>query len=348
MPTLATGLSAAAAAFGINILWDGTYASSSFTGFKAVNIYASTTNLGSSTTTNLTNNLVGTMTVDQASNKITIGLTLLRSVLNLTGSAVYTTPMYFYYTTLNVNNEVYKSNGVATYTRINSSGISPTQANKIDLEAGTISIENLVAGNGQFQEYLRVGTAGAARLELGANSVITTNAGVVPGLAIYNSANQAVLSAPLSGGLTIKGTINASEITGSSFSNLNASGTGTIIPSAGTTFEQITFKTNNSTTGIIASGTTAQGDAGIQINSTSSTSAGFAATANAAALFSGVVNGALQGLVISSGGVGAFSSYFTGLSNPNPNILGFRNIWSDNYLPDPTNFSNGDIVLVYS
>lgn len=202
-PTLATNLTAATASFGVTISWDGTYASSTFLGFKSINIYASTSNLGSSTTTDISANLVGSMTVDQVKNQITIGSTLLKATLSLSSSTVYTTPMYFYYITINENNEVYKSGGVATYTRINSSGISPTQANIIDLVSGTISIENLVAGNGQFQEYLRVGTSPGARVELGANSVATTGAGVTPGFSIYNSANQAVLSAPLSGGLTI-------------------------------------------------------------------------------------------------------------------------------------------------
>lgn len=215
-PTLATGLTAETASFAVTISWDGTYASSAFLGFKSVNIYASTSNLGSSTTTNLSANLVGSMTVDQIKNKITIGSTLLKNTLSLTSTTVYTTPIYFYYITVNDNNEVYQSGGVATYTRINSSGINPTQANFVDLANGVISIENLVAGNGQFQEYLRVGTAGSARVEIGGNSVVTTGAGVVPGLSIYNSGNQAVLSAPLSGGLEITGaTIRSSTSSGS-------------------------------------------------------------------------------------------------------------------------------------
>jgi hypothetical protein len=206
-PTLATNLTAETASFAVTISWDGTYVSSTFLGFKSVNIYATTSNLGSSTTTDLSANLVGSMTVDQLKNKITVGSTLLKNTLSLSSTSVYTTPIYFYYITVNENNEVYKSSGVATYTRINSSGINPTQANFVDLANGVISIENLVAGNGQFQEYLRVGTAGAARVEIGGNSVVTTGAGVTPGFAIYNSANQAVLSAPLSGGLTVTGII---------------------------------------------------------------------------------------------------------------------------------------------
>ena len=255
-PTLATGLTADTASFGITISWDGTYASSAFTGFKSVNIYASTTNLGSSTTTNLTANLVGSMTVDQQKNKITIGSTLLKNTLSLTSTTVYTTPIYFYFITVNSNNEVYKSGGVATYTRINSTGINPTQANKIDLEAGTISIENLVAGNGSFTEYMRVGTSGGARIELGANSVITTGAGVTPGLSIYNSANESVLSAPLSGGLTITGaTIRSSTANNKiildpttdaiSFYSTSGSGVAHIYSSLNSNFPGITIHTGS-------------------------------------------------------------------------------------------------------
>jgi hypothetical protein len=225
-PTLATGLTAAPASFGVTVDWDGTYASSTFLGFKAINIYASTSNLGSSTTTNLTANLVGTMTVDQVKNRITIGSTLLKNVLSLTSSSVYITDMYFYFITINETNEVYKSGGVATYTRINSSAIRPAQANKIDLENGTISIENLVAGNGQFTEYLRAGIragdGSGARIEISGSSsnITSTNGGtILPGLTIYDSAGGQSLRAPLSGGLTITGTITGSTITGSSITS---------------------------------------------------------------------------------------------------------------------------------
>lgn len=208
-PTLPTGLSVATASFGVTASWDGTYASSGFLGFKSVNIYASTSNLGSTTTTNLTANLVGSMTVDELANKITIGSTLLKSVLGLTSTSVYTTPMYFYYISVNANNEFYKVGGVATYTRINSSGISPTQANFVDLASGTISIENLVAGNGNFTEYLRVGATSesGARITLASNTAAVSNAGVQPGLRVYDSGGNAVISAPFSGDVTISGAV---------------------------------------------------------------------------------------------------------------------------------------------
>jgi hypothetical protein len=213
-PTLATGLTAATASFGITVDWDGTYSSSTFLGFKAINIYASTSNLGSSTTTDLTANLVGSMTVDQVKNRITIGSTLLKNVLSLNSATVYTTQIFLYYITINETNEVYKSGGVATYTRINSTGINPTQANFIDLASGVISIENLVAGNGQFTEYLRAGTragdGSGARIEISGSSsnITSTNGGtVLPGLTIYDSSGAESLRAPLSGGLTVTGII---------------------------------------------------------------------------------------------------------------------------------------------
>lgn len=223
-PTLATGLTAATASFGVTVSWDGTYSSSTFLGFKSINIYASTSNLGSSTTTDISTNLVGSMTVDQVKNQITIGSTLLKNTLSLSPTTVYTTPIYFYYITINENNEVYKSGGVATYTRINSTGINPTQANFVDLLNGVISIENLVAGNGQFTEYLRAGTragdGSGARIEIsGSSSNINSTSGgtILPGFTIYNSAGGHSLRAPLSGGLTVTGSITGSTITGSTF-----------------------------------------------------------------------------------------------------------------------------------
>jgi hypothetical protein len=247
-PTLATGLTAATASFGVTVSWDGTYSSSTFLGFKSINIYASTSNLGSSTTTDISASLVGSMTVDQVKNQITIGSTLLKNTLSLTSTSVYTTPIFFYYITINENNEVYKSGGVATYTRINSSGITPTQANFVDIANGVISIEKLVAGNGQFTEYLRAGIragdGSGARIEISGSSsnITSTNGGtVLPGLTIYNSAGGQSLRAPLSGGLTITGTITGSDIIQSSNTSSNR------IEMLASDPGKISFYANNST-----------------------------------------------------------------------------------------------------
>jgi len=143
-PTLPTGLSASAAPFALTVAWTGAYASQTFSGFKAINIYASTTDLGSNTTTNLSTKLVGSMTVDQTSNKITIGLDVLKQVLSLTSQQAYDSSIYLYYLAVNANGIPYQVSGTTTYTRINSTAIAPTKANLIDLTNGLISIENLV------------------------------------------------------------------------------------------------------------------------------------------------------------------------------------------------------------
>lgn len=270
-PTLPTGLSVAAASFGVTASWEGTYASSTFLGFKSVNIYASTSDLGSTTTTDLTSKLVGSMTVDRLSNKITIGSTLLKNVLGLTSTSVYTTPMYFYYISVNANNEFYKVGGVATYTRISSSGISPTQASKIDLENNTISIENLVAGNGNFTEYLRVGATGesGARITLASNTTAVSNAGVQPGLRVYDSGGNAVISAPFSGDVTISGAVIKSSNSNKSikldpstnaisFYNVDNVGVAHLAPmgSSGSSYQGIVINTGGSPLDVTQTGLT--------------------------------------------------------------------------------------------
>ena len=207
-PTLPTGLSASSAPFALTVSWTGAYASQTFSGFKSINVYASTTNLGSSTTTNLSSKLVGSMTVDQTSNKITVGLDVLKQVLSLTSQQTYDSSIYLYYLAVNANGVPYQVGGTTTYTRINSTAIAPTKANLIDLTNGLISIENLVAGNGQFQSWLRTGTAGSSRIELSSANVNSTEAGgyaVLSGLTVYNSANAPVFRADLSGNVAFGG-----------------------------------------------------------------------------------------------------------------------------------------------
>ncbi len=207
-PTLPTGLSASSAPFALTVSWTGAYASQTFSGFKAINVYASTTDLGSNTTTNLSTKLVGSMTVDQTSNKITIGLDVLKQVLSLTSQQAYDSSIYLYYLAVNANGIPYQVSGTTTYTRINSTAIAPTKANLIDLTNGLISIENLVAGNGQFQSWLRTGTAGSSRIELSSANVNSTEAGgyaVLSGLTVYNSANSPVFRADLAGNVAFGG-----------------------------------------------------------------------------------------------------------------------------------------------
>lgn len=215
-PTKATGLSAKTAPFGLLVLWDGTYANDDrFNGFKSINIYASKTDLGSKTTTNISADLVGSMTVDAVKNSVTIGLENLRNTLDLIGEAVYNQDVFLYYISLNENDESYQEGGQNTYYRINSNALRPTKANYIDLASGVISIENLVAGNGQFTSWLRTGlygtAPGGARIELSSlNSFTATSGGtVVPGLTVYDSSGAKAFRADLQGNVTFSGVLKS-------------------------------------------------------------------------------------------------------------------------------------------
>ena len=210
-PTLPDGLSVSVVPFGVAVNWSGGYSAASFFGFQSINIYASTTNYGATTSaTNITNSkLVGAMTVNDSANKITVGLDALRGALGLASNKdCYTTDTYFYYIATNLNGVKYKVSGAEVYTRISQTPIRPEKANFIDLENGVISIENLVAGNGQFQSWLRAGTAGSARIELSATTVLSQDAGgyqVVPGFTVYNSGNSPVFQADLAGNVSLGG-----------------------------------------------------------------------------------------------------------------------------------------------
>jgi hypothetical protein len=210
-PTLPVGLSVSTVPFGVAVNWSGAYNAASFFGFQSINIYASTTDYGASTnSTNITNSkLVGTMSVNDSANKITVGLDALRTALGLSANKdCYTTNTYFYYIATNLNGVKYKVDGAEVYTRISSTPVKPTQANFIDLAAGVISIENLVAGNGKFTTYLQTGTPDGARIELNGGNSITpsgqTNP-ILPGLSVYSSGSTAIFRADLSGNISFGG-----------------------------------------------------------------------------------------------------------------------------------------------
>ena len=205
-PTLPIGLTASTTAFGITINWGGAYqADDPFSGFKTIAIYATTnSSLGASTTTAFpSSSIVANLTVSQIPNKINVGIDNLKQALGLsTSTQVYAAQVYFYYLAFNKNDEPYKVSGNTTYTRINSTALSATKANLIDLENGLISIENLVAGNGKFTSWLRTGTAGGARIELnGGASFRNTGEShdVLPGLAVYATGATPIFRADLSG-----------------------------------------------------------------------------------------------------------------------------------------------------
>ncbi len=205
-PTLPSGLSVATAPFAVTVNWAGTYSSSTFTGFKSVDIYAVGSDLGSSVTSGITDtNLVGNLTVNNTPNKINISLDNLRQALGLsTNSDVYSATIFYYFNATNRDGTKF---GSPTYTRINSSSVVPTKANFIDLVSGVISIENLVAGNGNFSSWLRTGSAGGARIELSAVSDFSNSGYTVQkGLTAYSSGNTEIFKLDLdSGALTING-----------------------------------------------------------------------------------------------------------------------------------------------
>jgi hypothetical protein len=88
------------------------------------------------------------------------------------------------------------------------------------LSAGTISVNNLESGTLNATSFIRAGTAGSSRIEISSAAV----GAVAAGLYIYNG-GTAVLQAPLGGGLTVTGSLTATQISTSSGAfSVNASG----------------------------------------------------------------------------------------------------------------------------
>ncbi len=89
------------------------------------------------------------------------------------------------------------------------------------LSAGTISVNNLESGTIGATSFIRAGTAGSARVEISSSTV----GSVLPGLTVYDSGNNQMLRAPLTGGLTITGSLTATQISTSSGAfSVNTSG----------------------------------------------------------------------------------------------------------------------------
>jgi len=220
-PTLASGLTVNSAPFAVSVNWAGTYSSADFDGFKSIDIHVRGSDVGSTATAGFsTTTQVATLTVTGTTNRQNIGLDNLRQALGLANNTLaYTSPMFFYYITRNSQDALYSVSGTPTYTRINSSTVNPTQANLVDLANGIISIENLVAGNGNFSSYLRVGsssTSGGGRIELSGVNDFTdslTTRTVKRGITAYDSGNNEVLSfdyGATTPTLAIKGTLTGS------------------------------------------------------------------------------------------------------------------------------------------
>lgn len=205
-PTLPSGLSVAAAPFAVSVNWNGTYSTANFNGFKSIDVHVRGSDVGSSATSGFsTTTQVATLTVNSTTNRQNVGLDNLRQALSLANNqAAYTSPMFFYYIAKNSKDELYSVNGVPTYTRINSTSVNPTQANFVDLANGVISIENLVAGNGQFSSWMRVGSAGGTRIELsGTNDFINSGNTVQKGLVAYSSGSTEIFNLDIDAGTLV-------------------------------------------------------------------------------------------------------------------------------------------------
>jgi hypothetical protein len=231
-PTLPTGLSVTPISFGVKVSWNGSYVTDTFKGFQSIVINASTANLGPSVTTE-PGVPVAQLSVNNSANSANIPIS---------SNVGYDFDTYFYYIATNTDGTLYKNNGVATWTRINSTGVRPTKANLIDLANGLISIENLVAGNGNFTSYLKAGADGGARVTL--SGLTTTSNGVLPGLTIYKSdGTTAAMRADFAGNLSFSGDITGSSGTfggvtinssGISSTNFNITSTGIVEAKSGT------------------------------------------------------------------------------------------------------------------
>jgi len=330
-PNLPTGLSAVAAPFAVSINWNGSYSGAdSFLGFKAINIYAVSSDLGSTATSGISeSNLVGSLTVNDTTNRINVGLDNLKQALSLSTTAdAYTSNIFFYYVSVNRSDIKY---GSPTYTRINSSSVNPIKANLVDLANGLISIENLVAGNGSFSSWLRVGSAGGARIELsGTNNFTNGGYTVKKGLTAYSSGSTETLGFDLStGALALKGSLSATSISTSSgkfavdangiMSASDGSFTGTITASGGS-IGGITIAAD----GLQNSGNTFKIDSSGQIRSGSSTGAAVVITPTGG-LFHSSDGGATQSgkLTLSPSGTSKIAGWeinTDSISSPSGNI----------------------------
>jgi hypothetical protein len=184
-PTNPQGFSSRAILGGVEVSWDGTYSGNdSFTGFEAIKIYAGT----SSTATSGTYTEVGVLTGNNVKNTIVVPVDDVY--------VKYGDPVYFHAAAVN------KSGTVGTLQQnVTSQLTGAAQAGSGDIAVGAISVNKLSAGNINSTSYIRAGTAESARVEISSSTI----GDVLAGLHIYNSQGDAILSAPLTGGLTISG-----------------------------------------------------------------------------------------------------------------------------------------------
>ena len=193
-PTNPNGFTSKRILAGIEVSWSGTYASSTFTGFEAINIYAG----NSATATSGTYEQVGVLTGNNVKNTI---------VIPLGTYVVYGQAVYIHAAAVN------KSGTVGTIqANVTNQALGPGKATDADINDGAVVISklasdvltvgNLKAGDINATSFIRAGTASSARVELSSANI---SGGPLAGLHIYNSSGTAILSAPLTGGLSING-----------------------------------------------------------------------------------------------------------------------------------------------
>jgi hypothetical protein len=193
-PTNPNGFSSKRILAGIEVSWAGTYASSTFTGFEAINIYAG----NSATATSGTYEQVGVLTGNNVKNTI---------IIPLGTYVVYGQAVYIHAAAVNRSGTV-----GAIQANVTNQALGPGRATDADINDGAVVISklasdvltvgNLKAGDINATSFIRAGTAGSARVELSSANI---SSGPSAGFYIYNSAGTAVLSAPLNGGLSITG-----------------------------------------------------------------------------------------------------------------------------------------------
>lgn len=216
-PTNPNGFTSKRILAGIEVSWAGTYASSTFTGFEAINIYAG----NSATATAGTYEQVGVLTGNNVKNTI---------IVPLGTYVVYGQAVYIHAAAVNKSGTV-----GAIQANVTNQALGPGKATDADINDGAVVISklasdvltvgNLKAGDINATSFIRAGSAGSARVELSSANI---SGGPSAGFYIYNSSGIPVLSAPLTGGLSIVGngtfSGNISAATGQFEGDLGASG----------------------------------------------------------------------------------------------------------------------------
>jgi hypothetical protein len=219
-PKVPTGFTGTSQFASVLVEWDGTYQGSnpteSFNNFKCINVYAGYQNTYSSGTAKL----AGILYADLVDNTVT---------LPVDGTYVqYGQPVYIFASAVNLDGTESSKALVATI-----SG-GATRASDVDLGPGAVTIsklkgdvlvfDNIKGGTISATSFLRAGNATGARIELSSSTTNITSYPdpitglptpltyvITPGMAVYNTANQKVFSADLSGNITLTGQVTATS-----------------------------------------------------------------------------------------------------------------------------------------